>query len=343
MMAHTLALQLIGKLDGITKLLPDKNLFLEMFVRKDAASSSQIEGTQATMADAIEALTAEPSKNLPADVDDILHYIQALDYGLGRAEQLPLSLRFISEVHGLLLHEARISHFADPGNFRRSQNWIGGTRPDTAMFVPPPMTEMMRALGEWECYLHDGDDSLPLIKAALLHAQFETIHPFLDGNGRTGRLLVTFYLWQQKLLEMPVLYLSSFMRHWQNIYYARLNGYHEGEVTAWVEFFLEAVEETAKSAIEACDKIIVVRERDMAKVQTLGKTQAATIMRVLKQLYRLPTVGIADIVDWTGYSKQGAYNVIEKLQDLDILAAVGNEEEGYRQKYYYRDYVDIFS
>ncbi|MBQ6154438.1 Fic family protein [bacterium] len=344
MALHSRALQLVGKLDGITKLLPDRNLFLEMFVRKDAASSSQIEGTKATLNDAVEAMNIEPRKNLPTDVDDILHYIKALNYGLERTTQLPLSLRFLCETHQVLMSGARTTQFADPGAFRRSQNWIGGIRPDSALFVPPPVPEMHRCLHDWELYLHDPDDGLPLIKAGILHAQLETIHPFLDGNGRTGRLMVTFYLWQQGLMEMPVLYLSSYFRQWQSQYYEGLNNYHQGEVATWINFFLEATAQTALSAIETCEKIVALRERDRDKIQSLGKTAATTLTLVIKNLYRLPTVGIADIVAWTNYSKQGAYNLIEKLQTLGILYPLdATSEDAYGRKYYYRDYLEIFN
>lgn len=191
------ATRLLGKLDGITKLLPDNDFFLLMYLRKDAASSSQIEGTMATMVDAIEA-EVQTNTDIPQDVDDILHYIQALNFGMKRVreDEFPISLRFIRELHEKLMNQARASHFADPGNFRTSQNWIGGTRPDNARFVPPPPIEMQRALDDLEQFFHKDDELLDIIKAGVIHAQFETIHPFLDGNGRTGRMLITFYLWK---------------------------------------------------------------------------------------------------------------------------------------------------
>src|SRR3990167_638037 len=187
------ATRLLGKLDGITKLLPDADFFLLMYLRKDAASSSQMEGTQATMIDAIEA-EAKVNTNIPKDVDDILHYIKALNYGMKRMvdDDFPVSLRFVRELHAKLMDQARATHFSDPGEFRKSQNWIGGTRPDNARFVPPPVSEMHRALTDLERFIHADDSTLTLIKAALIHSQFETIHPFLDGNGRTGRMLITF-------------------------------------------------------------------------------------------------------------------------------------------------------
>lgn len=340
---HTEAIRLIGKLDGITQLLPDKNYFLEMFVRKDASSSSQIEGTQATMMDAIEAANVERGSDLPDDVDDILHYIDALNYGLRRAEDFPFNLRLIRELHEKLMTGARSTHNPYPGEFRRSQNWIGGTRPDNARFVPPPVHEMNQALGQFERFIHAEDDYLPLVKAAMLHAQFETIHPFADGNGRTGRMIVTMYLWHQRLLEMPLLYLSAYLKKHQEVYYERLEGYHSesDEVSAWVDFFLDGIIETAKSAIDTCQAITELREEDMRKVQSLGKVAAPTAVSVLRKLYGLPTVGIADIVKWTGFTRQGAYKVIERLVALDILVP-RNEGETYGQKYVYKRYLDLF-
>lgn len=340
---HTEAIRLIGKLDGITQLLPDKDYFLEMFVRRDASSSSQIEGTKATMMDAIEAANLERSSDLPEDVDDILHYIEALNYGIERARGFPFTLRFICELHEKLMTDARTTHRPFPGEFRRSQNWIGGTRPDNARFVPPPVPEMKVALGHLERFIHAEDDYLPLIKAALLHAQFETIHPFSDGNGRTGRMVVTMFLWHQKLLELPVLYLSSYLKRHQDTYYERLHGYHSENkcIDEWVEFFLDGIIETANSAIQTCQSITELRERDMRKVQQLGKASAPVTLKVLRNLYKLPTVGIADIVQWTEYTRQGAYRVIERLVNMEILYPV-KESDAYGQKYTYKDYVSLF-
>ena len=264
------ATRLLGKLDGITQLLPDMDFFLFMYIRKDAASSSQIEGTKATIIDAIEA-EAKIDAEIPEDVDDILHYIKALNYGLKRLEEFPFVLRFLRELHRELMKGARKTHFADPGEFRKSQNWIGGTRPDNAHFVPPPVTEMNRALDDLEKFIHAKDDILPLIKAGLAHAQFETIHPFLDGNGRTGRMLISFYLWKEQLLEKPVLFLSSYFKKHQKVYYSRLDGYHNGDVEAWIEFFLDGVAEIANEAIGTVLDITKLREKDTMKIQTLSK------------------------------------------------------------------------
>lgn len=341
---HAEAMRLLGKLDGITALLPDRDYFLEMFVRKDASSSSQIEGTQASISDAIEALNIERRNNLPQDVDDILHYIEALNYGLERAKDFPFSLRFIRELHEKLMTDARNTHNPFPGEFRRTQNWIGGTRPDNARFVPPPVREMNQALNDLEKFIHADDEYLPLIKAGLLHAQFETIHPFLDGNGRTGRMLVTMFLWYRRLLETPVLYLSTYFKKHQETYYEKLNAYHSenGNAEEWVEFFLDGVIDIANSSIETCRKITELRERDMRKAQKLGKATAPKTLDMIRFLYKMPTVGIADVVNQTGYSRPSAYKLIDRLVDMNILYPA-DENDGYGKKYTYKDYVEVFA
>lgn len=339
---HTEAIRLLGKIDGITELLPDKDWFLTMFIRKDASSSSQIEGTNATMMDAIERENVEPSTSLPADVDDIIHYINALNYGLDRAKDFPFTLRFIRELHEHLMTNARVTHPAFPGEFRTRQNWISGTRPDNAKYVPPPVHEMNNALNQFEKFIHADDDYLPLIKAGLLHAQFETIHPFNDGNGRTGRMLITMFLWYKKLLEMPILYLSSYFKQHQKLYYEKLDGYHNGEVVEWLDFFLDGVIETAQSAIATCAAVTKLRERDMAKVQMLNRTASEATVKILEQLYKMPIAGIADIVKWTGYTERGGYKALERLVDLDILVPMKTGENIYAQKWIYKDYLDLF-
>jgi len=336
------ATRLLGKLDGITKLLPDSDFFLSMYLRKDAASSSQIEGTMATMVDAIEA-QAYINANVPDDVDDILHYITALNYGIKRVEKsgFPISLRFVRELHSRLMDKARATHFSDPGEFRKTQNWIGGTKPDNARFVPPPVPEMNRSLGDMESFLH-ADDTIPVvIKAGLLHAQFETIHPFLDGNGRTGRMLITFYLWKEGFLEKPVLFLSSFFKKHQKLYYEKLFAYHNGEVTEWIEFFLEGVTEIANEAITIVDEITVLRIRDMEKVQKLGKRASESAIKVLPNLYGQPIVNVALVQKWTGFTRAGAQTVIDRFVDMNILKPK-NKDKKYGQSYIYEEYVDIF-
>jgi Fic family protein len=341
---HAEAMRLMGKLDGYAGLLPDKDFFLLMFLRKDAASSSQIEGTQATMMDAIEAESKDRPSDIPPDVDDILHYIKAVDYGFERIKNFPLSLRLIRELHKELMVGARSTQSSYPGEFRSSQNWIGGTAPSNARFVPPPVHEMKRALNELEKFMRTNDDHLPLIKAGLLHAQFETIHPFSDGNGRTGRILVTIYLWHTKLLDTPVLYLSSYFKQHQDIYYEKLDGYHgePSRLDEWLNFFLDGVIEIANASIATCVKITELRERDMRKAQGLGKTSANSTIALLKQLFKQPIVSAADVRGWAGYSsRQAAYNAIERLTKLEILKPLKSPDT-YGQRYVYEDYIKIF-
>lgn len=335
------AIRLLGKLDGITQLLPNMGFFLFMYIRKDAASSSQIEGTKATMIDAIEA-EAKVHSDIPADVDDILHYIKALNYGLERLKEFPFCLRFLKELHKELMKEARATQFANPGEFRNSQNWVGGTRPNNAHFVPPPVADMERALDDMEKFLHAKDDVLPLIKAGLLHAQFETIHPFLDGNGRTGRMLITFYLWKEQFLEKPVLFLSLYFKKHQKIYYDCLDKYHDGDVKAWIEFFLDGVEEIANEAIHTVLAITKLREQDMLKIQFLSKRSSESAVKVLPQLYRMPIVNVAKIQKWTGFTRAGAQNLIDRFIGLGILHD-RNPKKTYDKSYVYKKYVDIFT
>ncbi len=337
------ATRLLGKLDGITKLLPDVDFFLLMYLRKDAASSSQIEGTMATMIDAIEA-EVKVNTNIPEDVDDILHYIKALNYGIRRVttDNFPMTLRFVRELHKQLMNKARATHYSDPGEFRQSQNWIGGTRPDNARFVPPPVDEMHKALNDLENFIHKEDSTLTIIKAGIIHAQFETIHPFLDGNGRTGRMLITFYLWKEAFLEKPVLFLSSYFKKHQKIYYEKLFGYHYGEVSEWVDFFLDGVIEIANEAIDIVGKITVLREKDMAKIQTLGKRASESAAMVLPKLYGQPIVNVSIIQNWTGFTRAGAQTVIDRFIEMGILVPK-NKDKKYGQSYMYKKYIDIFN
>ncbi len=337
------AVRLLGKLDGITKLLPDADFFLLMYLRKDAASSSQIEGTQATLIDAIEA-DAKINSHIPSDVDDILHYIQALNYGMKHItkKNFSLNLEFIKELHKKLMDQARSSYFPDPGQFRKKQNWIGGTKISNARFIPPPVQEMNVALKELEKFIQTDDLTLTLIKAALIHAQFETIHPFLDGNGRTGRMLITFFLWQEAFLEKPVLFLSSYFKKHQEIYYEKLFGYHYGMVSDWVNFFLDGVIEIANEAIEIVQKITALRERDVLKIQKLSTRASESAAMVLTKLYAQPIINVATIEQWTGFTKAGAQRVVDRFVKLKILLP-RKQEKKYDQTYAYEAYLSIFS
>ena len=339
---HEEAIRLVGKLDGITRLLPDKDYFTFMFVIKDATYSSQIEGTKATMQDAVAAPVTEEKDRKSPDVDDIEHYIQAANYGIERTKDFPLSLRFVRELHEKLMFGARSTQHAYPGEFRRSQNWIGGKTPSDASFVPPAPDDMQKSLDDLEKFIHAKDEYPSLVKAGLIHAQFETIHPFTDGNGRTGRMLIAMYIHYAKLLELPVLYLSSYFKKHQKLYYQKLQEYHDEDanIDSWLEFFLEGVAEIADSSIETCAKITALRDRDFAKMQKLGKKSAESTLEIVRKLFSQPIVGVAEIIKWTRFTAPGAYNVIERLKDLKILEPL--DDADYGQKYVYADYYEIF-
>jgi Fic family protein len=339
---HENAIRLVGKLDGITRLLPDKDFFLLMFVKKDAAYSSQIEGTKATLQDAVAAPVTEEKFRLSPDVDDIVHYVNAVNYGIERTKTLPISLRMIKEIHQLLMTNARSTQHAYPGEFRHTQNWIGGKTTAEASFVPPAPDDMQMSLAQLEKFIHSEDNYPSLIKAGLIHAQFETIHPFCDGNGRTGRMLIALYIHYEKLLELPVLYLSSFFKKYQKIYYQKLQDYHDedAQIDAWLEFFLDGIAEIAESSIETCTKITALRDCDYAKMQKLGKKSADSTLEIVRKLYGQPIIGVAEIMKWTGFTAPGAYKVIDRLKYLKILEPLGTMEYG--QKYIYADYYEIF-
>lgn len=341
-MLHSRATLAVGKLDGITQLLPDLDLFIFMYARKEAALSSEIEGTQATMSDAIRA-EVEITKDLPRDVDRILHYIQAMNQGLQRLESLPLSLRLMREVHKTLLEGTGDAPGKTPGEFRRTQNWIGGASIATARFVPPSVHEMHRALDDFEKFLHSDIEIPPLIKTALMHAQFETIHPFLDGNGRVGRLLVTFFLCQQGILERPVLYLSAFFNKNREAYFDMLERYHNrGEVIPWINFFLEGVASVANQAVETSRAITVLREGDMARVLALGGSRAKNGLTVLRGLYKLPIVNVRKVEEWTGLSRPAANTLVGELVRIGILVQ-RDRLTTYGRDFEYKKYLELFT
>ncbi len=331
--------RLIGNLDGITHTLPDVDLFLYMFVAKDAASSAQIEGTQATMVEAIEMEAGVTTEQ--TDANDILYYIKALNYGTERLKKFPLSLRLTREIHSQLVEGARTSHFADPGQFRRSQNWIGGTSPTNALYVPPTVDDMNRALDDFEKFLHAKLQTPPLLHIALMHAQFETIHPFLDGNGRTGRLLITMLLCHRNLLERPVLFLSSYFKKHQKVYYSKLHDYHDGEVETWVDFFLDGVIHTANESISISKQITELREVDMAKIQALAKRESESGVLILRKLFSTPIISTRNIMEWIGFSRAGAQKAIDRFVKLGILQP-RDEKRKYDRSYVYGKYIDIF-
>lgn len=338
---HAKANLMLGKLDGITQLLPDLDFFIFMYIRKEAARSSEIEGTKATIIDVIKS-EAKIENKFPQDVDRILHYISAMEYGLKRLETFPLSLRFIREIHKVLLEETIDAPGKTPGEFRISQNWIGGGSPNTAKFVPPPPHEMVRSLDDFEKFLHAQDEYSPLIKAALAHAQFETIHPFLDGNGRTGRLLTTFYLCKLGVLERPVLYLSEYFLNNQQSYYDSLNDYHseDGDISVWLDFFLDGVAIISSEAIETSKKINELSKQDVRKIHMLGR-RTKTALTVLENLYKLPIINIKKVEEWTGLSRPQANELVKKLIEIEVLEQ-RNKNVEYGREFWYKDYINQF-
>ncbi len=338
---HAKAALMLGKLDGVTQLLPDLDFFIFMYIRKEAARSSEIEGTQATIIDVLKS-EAQIESRFPQDVERIVHYINAMEYGLKRLETLPLSLRFIREIHKVLISGTIDAPGKTPGEFRTSQNWIGGVSPNTAKFVPPTHTEMNRCLDDFEKFLHASDEYPPLIKAALAHAQFETIHPFLDGNGRTGRLLTTFYLCKLGILERPVLYLSEYFLNNQKTYYESLNFYHQedADVSGWLDFFLDGVAIISDKAIEASKKINILRQKDTIKIQSLGRRTKTGII-VLENLFKLPIINVKKVEEWTKLSRPQANDLVRKLVELGILEQ-RDKNIDYGREFWYKKYLDVF-
>lgn len=332
--------RLLGKLDGITQILPNMEFFLRMFSYKDATSSSQIEGTQATMADALEVSAGIDGKK--GDADDIIFYIKALNYGSERLKNFPISLRFIRELHKELMQGGRATHFSDPGEFRTSQNWIGGTNLSNTTFIPVPPQEMKTSLEDLEEFIYNDTSTLPIISIAYTHAQFETIHPFLDGNGRAGRMLVTFLLVKKDLLENPVLFLSSFFNKHKDVYYDKLHGYQsKGDVFGWLKFFLDGVIETAKESIEISKKIRNIRDEDMGKIQRLAKRESGSGIKVIVYLFENPIVTTKNIMQTTGFTRAGVQRVIDRFVELDILVEQP-KDVNYDKKYIYNRYFKAF-
>ena len=331
--------RLIGKLDGITHTLPDADFFLSMYVAKDATYSAQIEGTRATLLDALEMSAGMNVRE--TDADDILYYIKALNYGMTRLREFPFSLRFVRELHKELMTGARSSHFSDPGEFRKSQNWIGGASLKSASFIPPPPAEMLAALGDLENFIHN-KNLMPVLQAGMLHAQFETIHPFLDGNGRTGRLLITLFLFERAILEKPVLFLSRYFKKHQQLYYDKLNAYHGGKTTEWMHFYLDGVIETANQSIDTSKKITALREEDMRKLQSLGKREANSGVRFLQQLFSNPLTSASMVASGLGFTRSGAAKLLERFVDIGILQVM-DERVNYGNTYIYRKYINIFN
>ena len=331
----------LGRLDGITMLLPRHDLFLYMYVRKEAVLSSQIEGTQSTLTDLLR-FEAEAEAGQPFDdVREVSNYVDAMMYGLDRLKELPLSLRLIREMHARLMAGNRGGE-KDPGQFRRSQNWIGGTRPGNAMFVPPPPQELDACLAAFETFLHEETSRLPpLIKAGLAHVQFETIHPFLDGNGRIGRLLITLYLCTKGSLQAPLLYLSLFLKANRPSYYALLQGVREkGAWEDWLAFYLEGVAQTANQAFEAATRIVALFKADRDRIAA-DSDRASSSLRVHEWMQSNPFVTSNQLVERIGLSPPTVNAALADLERLGIVTEVTGKKRN--RVFSYRAYMDILS
>lgn len=332
----------LGRLDGSIQTLPNPDLFVFMYVRKEAVLSSQIEGTQSSLQDLLAAEAHILSPELPRDVDEVVNYVTAMNYGLARLAELPVSVRLIREIHQCLLQGVRGARLT-PGELRRTQNWIGpgGCSLNEATFVPPPPHEVPEALGALETFLHAESDIPALIRIGLAHAQFETIHPFLDGNGRVGRLLISFLLCQREILVKPVLYLSHYFKRHRAEYYERLQAVRDtGDWEGWLAFFLRGVASVSLEATDTARRILALREDHRARVtQGLGRA-AGNGHKVLEHLYQRPIVAVADVEALTATSYTAANNLVSRLVELGVLV----EATGYRRNrlFRYQAYIDLF-
>ncbi len=336
------ALLAVGRLDSVSTLLPETSLFLYMYVRKEAVLSSMIEGNQSSLSDLLLfELDQEPGVPLN-DVQEVSNYVAALNHSLSRLDEgFPLSLRLIKEIHAVLLTKGRGSSHA-PGEFRNSQNWIGGTRPGNAAFVPPPADQLLECLGKLELFLHNQPEPTPaLLKAALAHVQFETIHPFLDGNGRLGRLLITLILCEQKVLQVPMLYLSLYFKTHRQYYYELLNNVRmTGDWEAWIDFFAEAVIVTAGQAVDTAQQLHTLSNQDQEKICGLGRAAKSTLL-VHRALMEQPISTAGSLVKKTGST---AATINKSLGHLERLGIVRELTARKRNRLYsYRQYVEIMN
>ena len=332
----------LGQLNGIISILPSTPLFLYMYVRKEALLSSQIEGTQSSLSDLL-LFENEQAPGVPLDdVQEVSNYISAMEHGLARIEEgLPVSIRLIREVHETLMTKGRGST-QQPGEFRRSQNWIGGTRPGNALFVPPPPERVLDLMSQLEAFIHADAQQIPsLIKAGLVHVQFETIHPFLDGNGRLGRLLVTLLFCAQNILKEPTLYLSLYFKTHRQQYYDLLQNVRErGDWESWLEFFLEGITETSLQAAEAAREIMGLCEKDQNRIKSLGRP-AVSALRVHQFLQQKPIAGIPAVAKALGISAPTTAKSFRYLQDLGILQEITGKRRN--RIFAYSDYLSILN
>ena len=329
----------LGRLDGVTQILPNPEMFVAMYVKKEAVLSSQIEGTQASLTDVLEVNAKDDKRE---DVGEVVNYVAAMNYGLKRLKEFPLCLRLIREIHEVLLSNGRGSN-RNPGEFRKTQNWIGpaGCTLADARFVPPIIPDMEKALGNLENFFYAEDNIPALIKIALIHSQFESIHPFLDGNGRMGRLLITFWLCQQDILSQPLLYLSYYFKKNRLEYYDRLMAVREkGDWEGWIKFFLKGVAMTADEATTAAKEIIQLKSACENKIVSRGWSVVYNIL--LDYLFEFPIVSINDAVEKLQVSYPTAAKVIDNLCSLGVLQDITPDQKR-NKKYAFMSYMEILN
>lgn len=319
----------LGRLDGLAALFPDPDLFIYFYVRKEALLSSQIEGTQSSLSDLL-LFESDEVPGVPLDdVQEVSCYVAAMNYGLERIRgDFPLSLRLLREIHAKLLNNGRGAE-KDPGEFRRQQNWIGGSRPSLAMFVPPPPDRLVQCLNDFEAFLHVDPPPVPLlIKAAMAHAQFETIHPFLDGNGRLGRLLITLLLCAEDAMSQPILYLSLYFKANRDEYYQRLQLVRErADWEGWIAFFLRGVKETSEQAAQAGKLILSIFDDDRKRIDQIGRGSGSA-MRVFQALQRKPMLTIPHAAETLQLSQPAVTAAFANLVDLEIAREVTGRQRG---------------
>lgn len=332
----------LGRLDGVAKVIPDPDFFVSMYVRREAVLSSQIEGTQSTLEDLLERELGDGKQDDldSSDVFELVNYVAAMNFGLERIKELPLSLRLIREIHAELLRDGRGSQ-ATPGEFRRTQNWIGpaGATLRQASFVPPPVHEMKEALGSFEGFLHEDGPFPTVIEVGLAHAQFETIHPFLDGNGRVGRLLNTFLLVHRGILRQPLLYLSFYFKLHRTEYYDRLMAVRlKGDWEGWIRFFLEGVVKTAREASETAERIFEMRETHRDRILSRGMGENG--LRLLSELFQRPLINVnraAEVIDSTFPT---ANRLVSGFEELELLKEITGRRRS--RIYRYQPYMALF-
>ena len=329
----------IGRLDEVTDNLISPSYFVYMYARKEATLSSQIEGTRATFSDLIKA-EAGMADEVPNDVKEIENYIKATSYGFERLETLPLSLRLIREIHAILMDGVRGEN-KTPGEFRRSQNWIGGYSINSASYIPPSVDYLNGCLDNFERFMHENDRLSPLVKAALIHSQFEMIHPFLDGNGRVGRLLTAFYLAANNILHKPTLYISKFIKHNQQTYYDCLYKIHaRDDYETWIKFFLTGVIETAQEAVKIARDLTALREDDLRRINALGRT-SENAMSIYEGLFDKPTISIEETTLKLDISVATSARLLDRLCEEGILSNLDNRKR--KKVFVYKRYIDVFS